>query len=231
MGEPEEEEYKYVNPLSLLSRTEKKVYEQLNRARQDPQGFAAELEELGQYYVGKEFHYPKEDILVTKEGKPALDETVEFLRAQHPLCELLLVRGLVEACQDHVGDCFANNLVGGRGSDGHDGLARANRYGVWKEFCGENISYGETDAFRVVARLLIDDGLPKRTHRTFIFKPDFRQVGLAGGAHKKFGSQWVMLLAAEFSDRPSMFDYREASLKKNYSKARKKCVHMQTKIK
>jgi hypothetical protein len=40
----EEEAYDYVNPLSLMSRTERKVLEQLNRARQDPQGFAAELE-------------------------------------------------------------------------------------------------------------------------------------------------------------------------------------------
>lgn len=222
MIDDEDEEFEYINPLSLMSRTERKVFEQLNRARQAPVEFAAELEELGQYYEGNEFKYPKEDILVTKEGKAAVDEAVSFLREQHPLCELLLSRGLVEACQDHVGDCFTSNIVGGKGSDGHDGHARANRYGVWKGFCGENISYGECDPFRVIARLIIDDGLPKRTHRSFIFKPDFRQVGLAGGAHKKFGSQWVMLLAAEFEERPRMYEFRDASLKKNYSKARKK---------
>ena len=61
-----------------------------------------------------------------------------------------------------------------------------NKYGKVQECWGENISLGLDDAMKVMLALIIDDGVPDRTHRTNVFSTNFHVVGIACGAHKEY---------------------------------------------
>jgi len=51
---------------------------------------------------------------------------------------------------------------------------------------------------------------------------DFELVGLASGAHKKFGNQWVILFARSFVEDAAKFSARSPKLRKAYAQARSK---------
>ena len=53
---------------------------------------------------------------------------------------------------------------------------------------GENIIYGKHTGLDVVLKLLIDDGIPSRTHRRRIFDQAYEKVGVCSGSHKTHDS-------------------------------------------
>jgi uncharacterized protein YkwD len=53
---------------------------------------------------------------------------------------------------------------------------------------GENISYGMTTGRDVVLKLLVDDGVLDRRHRTKIFNADFKLIGSFSSPHNELGT-------------------------------------------
>jgi len=51
---------------------------------------------------------------------------------------------------------------------------RLKKFGTFYGHCGENISYGKTNALDVVVQLFVDDGVPNRGHRTNLFNTNFK---------------------------------------------------------
>ena len=137
-----------------------KNIDELNLARTDPRQYAEFLAAMRRYFNGNHLEYPGQPILVTREGPPAVDEAVDFLRAIRPLPPLIPSRGLSLAAQAHVDD-QQSGAMGHTGSDNSQPWDRMNRYGAWQDEVAENIAYGGYSARGVVIQLIVDDGVQR----------------------------------------------------------------------
>jgi uncharacterized protein YkwD len=164
----------------------------LNRARTDPAGFATVLQHHRARMEGKRYLEPGTNVwIVTHEGVAAVDEAISVLRDTAPLPPLVMQPRLMQAAQDQV------TWQGPRGELGHVGegysspFDRMRRRGVTKRVAGENISYGAS-GLQIVIDLIVDDGVSSRGHRKNILDPAFRDVGIAVGPHRRYGTMCVI---------------------------------------
>ena len=169
----------------------------LNRARTDPAGFSAVLQLYRARMYGKRYLKPgtTNAWIITQEGTAAVDEAIAVLRATPPLPALSVNQGLALAALDQVVWQGPRGEVGHQGQGGSSPSDRVIRHGVRKHLSGENISYG-SDGLQVVIDLIVDDGVASRGHRHNILNPDFREVGIAIGPHRRYGTMCVMDLAS-----------------------------------
>ena len=133
-----------------------KVLSEINRARTDPQGYAAWLQEQKQYYDGILLKLPGEKPVRTNKGLEALAEAIDFLKQQEPLPNLTISEQL-------------NTTAAAK-------LTQVSSTETGEDF--KNISYGKLTAAGIVMHLIVDDGFPDRRHRTSIFNPDFSLAGI-----------------------------------------------------
>lgn len=164
---------------------------EVNLARTDPRGYARKLRAERALYQGRLIRRPGSptDIL-TREGRPAVDEAIAALERQRPMPALTYDPLLSAAARDHVSDQGPRGAVGHTGSDGSDISRRFVRHGA-SPYGGENIAYGADTAEGQVIQLLIDDGVPDRGHRKNIFHPGFKRIGAACGPHAVWGYMCV----------------------------------------
>jgi uncharacterized protein YkwD len=186
---------------SSLSKLEQEVVRELNFARTQPSKYAAIVEETKQYYQGKRLKKSGQIAIMTKEGVRAVEEAVRFLEDQEPLSPLRISAGISRAAEDHIEDQSESGGLGHDGGDGSEPWDRMNRYGKWKKTVGENISYGPKTARDIVIQLIVDDGIRDRGHRKNIFKENFGVVGVAVGAHPRYGQMCVMDFAGDFVEK------------------------------
>jgi uncharacterized protein YkwD len=184
----------------LLSPIAREVFEELNLARTDPEGYADVLAEMKQHFNGNALERPGQVTLITQEGVAAFDEAIAFLRSTHPLPALRISKGLSLAAKAHVED-QRGGAMGHDGSDASKPWERMSRYGVWRDAVAENIAYGGYSTRGVVVQLIVDDGVPDRQHRVNIYNPEYRYVGIACGPHGRLHDMCVMDFAADYSER------------------------------
>jgi uncharacterized protein YkwD len=178
------------------------VIDELNRARSDPQRYAAALEQDLQFYQGTLFRRPgEESALQTREGAAAVREAIRVLRQTRPLSTLRLAEGLNEGARDHVKDQAPRGLMNHRGTDGTMAWDRVSRYGEWQAKISENMTFGPATPHDVVAALLIDDGIADRGHRKNILDPDVKVVGISCGPHKSYRVMCDMVHAGGFVEQ------------------------------
>jgi uncharacterized protein YkwD len=184
---------------------ERGVLEQLNRARTDPQRFAAELEARLPHFRGNIYRRPGAEVGVrTVEGAAAVREVVRALRATRPLRPVRLSRGMSAGAADHVRDQGLRGAMGHTGRDNSTPASRVNRYGRWFGVISENIQYGRAaNAHEVIADLFIDDGVPDRGHRRNALDPGVRVAGVSCGPHTTYGQMCVIVHAADYAERAS----------------------------
>lgn len=182
---------------------EEAVLAEVNRARQDPPGYAERLREYRQFFEGDMLYLPGDDRgVVTHEGRRAVDEAIAFLERQAPLPPLSPGEILVLAARDHAD---AQGPAGATGHVSRDGASpgmRVERRGGGI-YVGETISYGHGRADDVVRALIVDDGVPGRGHRKLLFDPGYRYAGVGCGAHARFRHICVVDLAQTADGSPS----------------------------
>lgn len=156
-----------------------------NRVRQNPQSYLPILEA----YLARmnaEGNIPggcgPNCTLQTREGRPAVEEAINFLRNQPAVGPLTLSTGAAHAAKAHAQD-QRDGTIGHSGSDGSSPSERLSRFGVENLGSGENIAYGPNTAEDVMLGLIIDDGVADRGHRTSIFSPDWTMAGVGCGPH------------------------------------------------
>lgn len=165
-----------------------------NRVRQEPQSYIPILEAY-LASMNAQGDIPngcgRNCTLVTNEGKPAVEEAIQFLRSQPAVGALTLSTGAAQAAKAHAED-QSDGTIGHTGSDGSRPHERLVRFGVQNSGSGENIAYGPATAQQVMMSLIVDDGVSDRGHRTNIFSPDWTMAGAGCGPHKGYGSVCVI---------------------------------------
>ena len=179
--------------VEYLTDSERQVIIEINMVRTNPAEYARSfLVPLRSYYRNKLLQYPGEIAISTNEGIRALDECIKKLQVTKPLSLLFPKKGLTLAARDHVRDQARTGAIGHTGSDRSTLGDRLNRYGKWDISAGENIDYGNRDARKIVASLLIDDGVKSRGHRMNLLNGSFKFVGVSVGVHNVYRHMCVM---------------------------------------
>lgn len=175
---------------------------EVNVARTHPEVYLSYLEDWIPRIDGTLLTRPSGRPLRLKEGRRAVDEAIAFLRRQTPVGGLALSVGMSRAANDLSVDQARTGGFGHTASDSSRVVQRLRRYGTWRVRAAELIQYGGRDAREIVALLIVDDGVACRGHRTALYDPSYRFLGLAGGPHPRLRSTWVLTLAAEYEELP-----------------------------
>ena len=190
-----------VPPHAFLTRLELEVLAELNRARTDPVGYARNLEAMLPWFQGRHLRPPGSNLVIeTQEGPSAVREGIRVLRGMRPVPAVTVSRGMSAGARDHVRDQGRSGATGHDGRDGSRAAARVNRYGAWQRGLSENIAYGPPTAREVIVGLLVDDGVPDRGHRTNMFDPMVRIVGISCGRHPRFEVMCVIVHAHDYHE-------------------------------
>ncbi|HET8548872.1 MAG TPA: CAP domain-containing protein [Bryobacteraceae bacterium] len=177
------------------AQTERELVAELNALRTDPQAWVRHLEERRKWYRGTVIREPGQTPVRTQEGMSAVDEAIAVLRTLRPMRALRFSEALANAARDHVRDIGPLGIITHVGSDGSSTRARVQRYLPNARTLGETISFGPSSARAVLIDLIIDDGVPARSHRKILIDPGFRLAGAACGPHKTYGTACVIDLA------------------------------------
>jgi hypothetical protein len=180
-----------------LTEAEKNIVLELNKIRSDPRKYAElYIKPMLQYFDGYLYKEPgKEEI--TQEGIIPVEECYYFLSRMRSVPLLFPEKGLSSGAKDHVKDQCPAGITGHTGTDRSGPRDRVMRYGTG-DYIGENIAYGPNRADELVIRWLIDDGVPDRGHRKSLLHPEFNQVGVATGTHRRFGTMCVIEMTAGY---------------------------------
>lgn len=167
---------------------EQTLFEELNRARRDPQIYIRQLEQFRTLFQDQYYRKPGSPVrIATREGVAAVDEAIAFLRHQPPLPSLQWSAGLSRAARELVEDQGKTGAFG-HGSGKLSMESRINRHGSWTIGYAENVAYGDyrsDGAAEVIVQLLVDDGIPGRGHRLNIFAAEYGLAGVACGPHPR----------------------------------------------
>lgn len=176
---------------------QKEMAAEVNLARTDPRAYAGIIEQhfagLGDDRVNRR----GDRLILMKEGRPAVDEAVAFLRSAEALPPLSLNSCLSQAAQDHVAELGRSGGTGHRSADGRDPSDRASGRVGHRVYCGENISYGRDSSREHVIALLVDDGVESRGHRTNLFRRTYRSMGIGVGSHARFRNMTVHVMCTD----------------------------------
>jgi len=187
---------------SSLSELEKNVILELNKVRSNPKRFAADyLEDLRTAFNGKIYTYPGHDAVKSMEGIQPLLECIQVLNQTEPMPILQPAGGLAKAATDLVNDQQRNGGIGHITRNGMTPQKRIEKYGEWDICSAEDITYGSFEARQIVIALLIDDGVPDRSHRKNILNPCFRFAGVSFGKHPDYETMCVIDYAGDYKTK------------------------------
>lgn len=187
-----------------MASIEQACLDEINRARTEPDKYAALLQPMLSCFEGTLLKLPGKTPLRTNEGIAAVQEAITFLQTTAPVSPLQrLSAGLTAAAADHVADMQKHALTGHTGSDGSSPFDRMSRHGAWQGSAAENIAYGSEEGGSARDRtiqLIIDDGVSNRGHRSNIFNPNFKVLGVAEGPHPKLGRSLCTTFAGGYAE-------------------------------
>jgi uncharacterized protein YkwD len=185
----------------LPTEFEQNVIAELNKLRTNPEVYIKILQDYLSKFNGKNVKISNKLELVTEEGKTPVIEAIEFLKTVKTMGELKISNGLMLATAEHISDLVKNDIIGHEGSAGDSPQTRAERYGMWTYDLRENISYGAKIPQEVILNLLIDDGVPSRSHRKVLLDRKLTKIGIATGVNKLWDPICVLMLAGNFYDK------------------------------
>ena len=182
-----------------LDKLEQDIIYELNKVRSNPKRFASEyMVELQTAFSGNLYIYPGQDPLQSQEGIAPLLECIKVLQNTEPTPLLKPQTGLSRASAELLSDQQKYGGIGHIARNGSTPQKRIEKYGEWDICSAEDITYGSFEARQIVIALLIDDGVPERSHRKNILNPCLRFAGVAYGKHPAYQSMCVIDYAGSY---------------------------------
>jgi uncharacterized protein YkwD len=182
-----------------LSRIEKSVILEINKARANPRRYAElYIQPELRYFNGRLYRRPGQVRIQTYEGAKAVEDCIAALSSMEPMPILMPEPGLSLGARDLAYEQERTGQTGHEGGDGSTPFTRIRRYGGGYTEAAENLYYGAERAREVVVQLLIDDGTPSRGHRANIMNGNFNQAGVAFDSHPKHTTVCVITFARDY---------------------------------
>jgi uncharacterized protein YkwD len=184
---------------------QRQVVAELNFARTQPQdyieGLVAYRSTIQGRYALKTAEGPYGPYTVRtrlSEGASAVDKAIAFLKKQAPIAPMAGNGKLVAAARRFADEQGRSGKWGHVSAGGNDLSERIAQDGTRRNFNAETIMYGKSNAHDIVMHLIIDDGVPDRSHRDVIFDPVLTLVGTVCRPHPK----WMICVGEYSSDEP-----------------------------
>lgn len=181
----------------ISSAMEQAVLNEINAARKEPQKYAQYLRNYKKLYRGKTVYLSGDHSFDTFEGTAAVDEAINYLEQLPARGALAFSDGLNKVAALQLKDSIADSAIGHKGGDGSNLAVRLKRFGTGGIVYAENIAYEVDTPQAVVFAMIIDDAVKSRIHRTNLFNPNVKIVGIAFGKNKAGRGLCVI----DFADR------------------------------
>lgn len=172
----------------------KELVQELNRARQDPKGCAAELRTwLGYFQAGRVLAFPGERPMQTTEGAEAVQEAIALLESRQPVQPVAWSEDLAASAEERVAaeDDASSEVM--------DLQTRLARHGGLDSPCGEALTYGDFGGpqrlRRALLAMLVADGAHDRRTLRLLLDPAAKRAGAAWDTHRQFGAMAVLDVA------------------------------------
>lgn len=179
----------------------KELVQELNRARLDPKGCAAELRTwLSWFQPGGVLVFPGERPMQTAEGPKAVREAIALLESRQPVQPVAWSEDLAASAEERVvADGDATSTV-------MDLSTRLARHGGLDSPCGEALTYGDFggphNLRRALLAMLVADGSHGRRTLRLLFDPGANRAGAAWDTHRRFGALAVLDVAGPLHPIP-----------------------------
>ncbi|CDW71758.1 UNKNOWN [Stylonychia lemnae] len=224
----------------------KQILEEINKLRKDPKIYIKILQEHLNYFDGNALYVPDSKMggVMLDEGPKAYLEAISYLKnIKEQLKPLNWNENLYKAAQDHVNDIGSKGILSHVGSNKSSYKDRIEKYCKWGGSIFEAMNFGPRDkAQDVVIAWLVDDGVPKRSHRINITSADLHEVGIASGDHKQAENCNVAVFACQaisldeynknYTDQTALVDQqrKDSMQKKDWVKFAKEVFDLQNKV-
>ena len=176
----------------------KKVAEEINKVRTDPEAYSQKINDYIKYFDGKVLRLPHESGIETQEGSEAYKDAVEFLSKAPKLPPLTIDPKLTEVANDMVKEMSKFNDI--EEMDSVDRKSIIKKYGHYDGSLGESTDFGSVTPVLACVNLIVDDGNESRSNRKLIFKENFKIMGVACVPHDELGCITLIMYATDFSE-------------------------------
>ena len=169
-----------------LQQLAEELFQEHNKLRKNPQSYIEKLTKIENYYKDKIFRHPNEIPIETYEGPEGIKNTIEFLKNQKPVKELIYSESLSKSALDHANDIGKQGLHNHEGSNGSLLSDRIEKYTEWDGAIAESLQFCYKNAENIILSLLIDDGSSEKHQRENLFSEEFQYIGIGCAKHKTF---------------------------------------------
>ena len=176
----------------------KKVAEEINKIRADPEAYSQKINDYIKYFDGKILRLPHESGIETQEGSEAYKEAAEFLSKAPKLPPLTVDPKLTEVANEMVKEMSKFNEI--EEMDAVDRKSIIKKYGHYDGSLGESTDFGSATPVLACVNLIVDDGNESRSNRQLLFKDNFKVIGVACVPHDELGSITLIMYATDFSE-------------------------------
>ena len=176
----------------------KKVAEEINKIRADPEAYSQKINDYIKYFDGKILRLPHESGIETQEGSEAYKEAAEFLSKAPKLPPLTVDPKLTEVANEMVKEMSKFNEI--EEMDAVDRKSIIKKYGHYDGSLGESTDFGSVTPVLTCVNLIVDDGNESRSNRQLLFKDNFKVMGVACVPHDELGSITLIMYATDFSE-------------------------------
>ena len=176
----------------------KKVAEEINKIRADPESYSKKITDYLQYFHGKVLRLPHESGIETQEGPDAYKEAAEFLSKAPKLPPLTIEPKLTEAAKEMVKEMSKFKEI--EEMDAVDRKSVIKKFGHYDGTLGESTDFGSVTPLLACINFIVDDGNESRSNRKLMFREDYKDMGVACVPHDEVGCITLVFYSTDFSE-------------------------------